>query len=277
MGDGQTDASTKEVIRYRDALWDGIEAIKKRPLGTNVFVSVCQSIKQTSEGVRTTTGTRIVTPSGKLIYTPPVGEDLLHRLLKNLEVFIHTEDGINPLIKMAIMHYQFEAIHPFSDGNGRTGRIANILYLLEKGYLETPVLFLSRYIIDNKTPYYLGLKNVTEKGAWEPWIIYMLEAVERTAEQTIKRIDAIKKAMDRFSETLKEEEQKIYSKDLVESAFTTPYFNIQSITRSLNISRQTAAKYLLRLEECGLIAKKRVGREVAYTNPSFIKALKKPL
>jgi len=274
MRDGVTDSSTKEVMRYRSALFAGVKAIQKRPLGTNVFVSICQRIKLTNEGIRNTSGTRIVTPTGKLIYTPPEGEELLRRLLKNLEEFMHKEDGVNSLIKMAVMHYQFEAIHPFTDGNGRTGRIANILYLLEKGYLETPVLFLSRYIIENKNPYYLGLKNVTEKGAWEPWIVYMLEAVEQTAAQTIKRIEAIKQAMDRFSETLKEKGKKIYSKDLVEAAFTTPYFQVQSVTQSLGVSRQTAAKYLLKLEKLGLITKKKVGRDVIYTNPSFTRALK---
>ena len=228
--EGKIDPSTKEVMRYRQALWEGIAAIKKRPLGTNVFVSVCRTIKNTDDGIRTTSGTRIVNPSGKLIYTPPVGEELLRGLLKNLEKFVHDEDDIDPLIKMAIMHYQFEAIHPFTDGNGRTGRIANILYLLEKGYLETPVLFLSRYIIDHKNSYYLGLKNVTEKGDWETWIIYMLEAVEHTAVQTVKRIDEIKKTMNQFSESLKK--TKIYSKDLVEAAFAIRTF-LSSLLRSL--------------------------------------------
>ncbi len=268
------DLHTKEVSLYRQALWNGVSSIKSRPLSTNTFIEIYRVIKRTSASVRTVPGTQIVNPSGKLIYTPPEGETVLRNLLKNLEDFIHADNDIDPLIKMAIMHYQFEAIHPFTDGNGRTGRILNILYLLSAGLLETPVLFLSRYIIQNKTPYYQGLQNVTENQDWQGWILYMLEAVEHTAYNTMRRIEHIEDTMKNFAEQLKEKDHKLYSKDLIELLFEQPYCRIQTVADRLGVNRQTASGRLQKLVEIDLMDSFKDGREVVYVNPSFFNALK---
>ncbi len=223
FGDARADSSTKEVTRYRQALFKGVKLLEKRNLVTNTFIDIVQTIKQAQFGIRNTPGARIVTPSGKLIYTPPEGEDLLRKLLLNLEMFIHNHSSMpsyvkemDPLVKMAIIHYQFEAIHPFSDGNGRTGRIINILYLLQERLLEKPVLFLSRHIIDHKEAYYKGLQKVTEENAWEGWILYMLEAVEKTSQLTIEKIDAICNSMEACRKKVEEKLPRIYSWDLIE-------------------------------------------------------------
>jgi len=268
-----SDANTKEVSLYSEALWAGVEFIKEKPLSTNTFVDIYQIIKKTSAGIRTTTGTKITTPSGKLIYTPPEGEDLLRRLLKNLEDFIH-DDDIDPLIKMAILHYQFEAIHPFTDGNGRTGRILNILYLLQAGLLEMPLLFLSSYIINNKTAYYKGLRGVTESQDWEGWILYMLEAVECTANHTISRIEEIENLMDIFSIKFQKEAQNLYTKELVELLFEAPFHFIGEVSNRLNVQRQTASVRLKKLHEIGLLEKYKVGNHLVYCNSSLYGALK---
>lgn len=172
------DAQTKEVLRYRHALWEGYRNLDKKPLSTNTFISIVQTIKETNIGIRNTPGTKI-TSNGKTIYTPPEGEKLIRDLLKNLEDFLHAEDGLDDLIRLAVMHYQFEAIHPFPDGNGRTGRVLNILYLVEKNLIDAPILYLSKFIIENKNDYYKKLKAVTEKEDWEGWILFMLKAIEK--------------------------------------------------------------------------------------------------
>ena len=184
LGEDKCDPATKEVSRYRHALWHGIKLLKQRPLSTNLFIELVQIIKENNAHIRCTPGTKIANSSGKVIYTPPEGENIIRTKLANLEQFIHKDDDIDPLIKLAIIHYQFEAIHPFSDGNGRVGRIINLLYLLEQGLLETPVLFLSRYFIENRKGYYEGLKNITEKEDWESWILYILDAVEHILQQS---------------------------------------------------------------------------------------------
>lgn len=267
------DANTKEVTSYRQALWNGFLAMKKRPLGTNVFIETMQTIKKTSAGIRQMSGTQIVNPLGEVIYTPPEGEERIRSLLANLESFIHDNKEIDPIIKMAIIHYQFEAIHPFSDGNGRTGRILNILYLLQEGLLETPVLFLSRYIIDHKTPYYKGLQNVTEYNDWEGWILYMLTAVEQTAYKTIERINNILRVMDDFAEKTKSEMSKIYSLELVHLLFETPYCRIQAVAERLKISRQTASNKLTALSDAGLLKKIKIGTDIIFINQSLIRQL----
>ena len=173
-----TSAEAREVLRYREALWHGFETLKKKPLSTRLFVEIVRLIRKTNLDVRKVPGTRIVNNRGEVVYTPPEGEAAIRDKLADLERFIHADDGLDPLVKMAVVHYQFEAIHPFTDGNGRTGRILNILFLVERGLLELPVLYLSHYIIRNRPAYYAGLRSVTEEGAWEPWVLYMLDAVE---------------------------------------------------------------------------------------------------
>lgn len=170
----QVDPATKEVLRYREALWEGYSSLKDQPLlTTNLFISIVQTIRANNAGIRNTPGTKIVNAAtGEVVFTPPEGEDIIRNKLKNLEDYIHAEDTLDPLIKLALIHYQFEAIHPFTDGNGRTGRIINILYLAWKRLLELPVLYLSKYIIEQKSDYYRLLRGVTEREEWEPWILY---------------------------------------------------------------------------------------------------------
>lgn len=264
-----THPHTKEVLHYREALWSGFASLTKRPLCINTFVEIVQVIKQNSAGIRKTTGTTIAN-AGETLYTPPEGEAIIREKLSDLEAFIHADDDIDPLVKMAVIHYQFEAIHPFSDGNGRTGRIINILYLIEKGLLDLPVLYLSQYIIRHKNAYYEGLRNVTEAGDWEAWILYILAAIEETATATKTKIEAINDLMRRYNETAKEQGGKAYSKELVELIFEHPYCKIKFVEERGIAKRQTAAEYLKTFEGLGLLRSQKVGREVYYINDALI-------
>lgn len=276
LGEGKADVSTKEVARYRLALWHGIKMQEERGLATNLFVELVQIIKQNSAAIRQTPGTKIANSKGEVIYTPPEGEQVIRTKLANLEKFIHADDDIDPLIKLGIIHYQFEAIHPFSDGNGRVGRIINILYLVQQKLLGTPVLFLSRYFIENRKGYYDGLRNITEQGDWENWILYMLDAVEHTANQTVQKVDAIVKLMSDFIEVIKAKQPRLYTKDLVEVLFAQPYCRISSILDANIVGhRQTASEYLKKIEGLGLIRSKKIGKEVIYLNPGLLEILKK--
>jgi Fic family protein len=268
---------TKEVLSYNDALWHGFDAIKNqnRPLTTNLFEELFQQIKQSDAGVRKTPGTKLATSSGKVIYTSPEGETILRDKLANLERFIYTEDGIDPLVKLAAIHYQFEAIHPFTDGNGRTGRILNILFLVEQGLLDIPILYLSRYITENKKAYYSGLRGITEQGAWESWILYMLEAVEQTARETREKILAIRDLMNADIEKVKAELPKIYSKDLLEQLYHQPYCKIRFLEEAGIAQRQTASHYLKELARIGVLEAFKFGREIYYVNQKFLDLLTK--
>lgn len=264
---------TKEVLYYRQALWHGFENLRERPLSTNLFVDLVEIFKQKSMGIRRVPGTKIANSRGEVVYTPPEGEDLLRRLLGNLENFLHADDGIDPLVKLAILHYQFEAIHPFTDGNGRTGRIINILYLVEKGLLGLPVLYLSHFIIRNKNDYYEGLCRITEEGAWEEWILYILNAVEVTAKQTREKIFRIRDLMNEAQEIAKSKTGQAYSKDLIEVIFEQPYCKIRFLEERGIAKRQTASVYLKRLEKIGLLKGVKVGREVYYMNKALLQLL----
>lgn len=276
--DGQrTNPHTKEVLRYKDALWHGFKSIKhdNRPLTTGLFEELFQIIKETDAGVRRTPGTKLANPQGEIIYTPPEGESVIRDKLGNLEKFLYDYNDIDPLIKLAVMHYQFEAIHPFTDGNGRTGRILNILYLIEAGLLDIPVLYLSSYIINNKNNYYAGLKRITEEHAWEPWILYILDAVEQTAIATRERILAIRNLMNQSIEQVKRELPKIYTKDLLELLFRQPYCKIRFLEAAGIAQRQTASIYLRELERIGLLHSMKVGREYYYINAKLLELLVK--
>lgn len=271
------DSNTKEVLHYVDALWAGIKQIQKDQILTvRSFISIVNTIKENTAGIRTNPGVKIVNDrTKKVVYVPPEGKDIILDKLKNLEEFINRPDDIDPLIKMAIIHYQFESIHPFSDGNGRTGRIINLLYLTLCGLLDHPVLFLSKYILDSKDQYYVKLRKVTEEGDWDGWIKYMLEGVEKTAVYTKSKIDGI---VDLFNETkqiIKEKKPRIYSKDLVEVLFRQPYCKIKFIEEAGIAKRLTASKYLKELEEIGLLRSKKVGKERLYINVKFYNLLKK--
>ena len=272
------DSQTKEVLRYRQALWTGYSRLKKRSVfSTNLFVDIFRIIKQIDEGIRTTPETRIADGRGMIVYSPPEGEKVIRDKLEKLGEFIHDDrDEIDPLVKLALIHYQFEAIHPFTDGNGRTGRIMNVLYLVYKELLDLPILYLSQYIIRHKAEYYRLLRGVTFKEEWEPWIIYLLEAIEKTSINTKEKIIQIR---DRFSKTIekarKELAPNVYSKELIELLFEQPYCKIQFVVDKGIAKRQTAAEYLNELEKIGILKKKKVGKENLFLNKRLYEILKK--
>lgn len=273
---GKTDPPTKEVLRYNEALWYGIDQMRSgRLLSTSLFEEIVQIITQNTAGVRRVPGTAIVSDRTKAtIYTPPEGERVIRDKLAALEQFLHMEDEIDPLVKMAVLHYQFEAIHPFSDGNGRTGRILNILYLISVGLLDVPVLYLSHYIIEHKDQYYAGLRQITEQNAWESWILFMLRGIEATALTTHQRIQAIRALMQQTSQQVKEELPKIYSKDLMEVLFAQPYCKIRFLEQSGIAKRDAASKYLRQLSQIGALSPPiTVGRDIYYLNKPFFDLL----
>jgi Fic family protein len=267
------DPATKEVHRYQDALWHGIEAIKNRPLRISLFIEIVSILKNESMGLRSKPGTRISDGQSGTLYTPPEGEFIIREKLEQLETFLESQNEIDPLVKMAIAHYQFEAIHPFSDGNGRTGRILNILFLLKSSMLEEPVLYLSRYIIQNKNRYYDGLRKVTEHGAWEPWILYMLGAVTETAVDAVSRIKAIREGLEVFRLECQVKAPKAYSLDLVTLLFRQPYCRIRDLEESGIAKRQTASQYLQQLSDAGLLKAVRSGNQMLYLNVTLLTIL----
>ncbi|HWW68395.1 MAG TPA: Fic family protein [Duganella sp.] len=270
---GKTDPHTKEVLRYRQALQHGFAALTERPLTTNLFIEIAQLIKQSDIGIRATPGTALKDEIGNVVYTPPVGDNIIRNKLSDLERFVHAEDGIDPLIKMAVMHYQFEAIHPFPDGNGRTGRILNLLYLVQTGLMDLPVLFLSRYIIANKREYYLSLQKVTEQQDWENWVLYMLRAVESTAQQTFHQVKRILALMETVREKVQLKAPGIYSKDLIETVFRHPYTKIQFLVDANIAKRQTASGYLQTLATIGVLHQRQIGREKYFINEALLAEL----
>ncbi|HVT11128.1 MAG TPA: Fic/DOC family N-terminal domain-containing protein [Fimbriimonadaceae bacterium] len=271
----ESDPSTKEVLRYEEALWCGFQHLRNgRPLSASLFVELVQIIKQASIGIRTMPGTQIVNERTRApIYTPPVGELFIRRLLDNLSDFLYATDPTDPLIKMAVAHYQFEAIHPFSDGNGRTGRVLNILYLVDRGLLDLPVLYLSRHILEHKADYYSGLRQVTEEGSWEDWIVYMLEALEVTAIDTRNRVLQIRQALDTAIAEAKAKMSRGYSKELIELVFEQPYSRIRFLESRNIAKRQTASEYLKELHRIGLLRPIKRGRELYYVNDTLMKIL----
>ncbi len=268
------DAQTREVLRYRQALLDGYQQLKKRPLSTNLFISIAETIKESKMGIRRIPGTTI-SNNNNVVYTPPEGEDRIRDLLHNLEEYIHSVDNTDDLIKLAVQHYQFEAIHPFHDGNGRTGRVINILYLVEKGLLNTPILYLSRYIIEHKQDYYSLLRNVTEKGAWEDWILFILSGIEETAHSTLNKIEKIHSLMNDTVERAKNVlPPRVYSKELIELLFEQPYCKVKFLVERGIAKRQTASEYLQIMEKAGFLKLQKVGKENLYLNISLYNILK---
>ena len=219
-------------------------------------------------------GTALGNSSTKeIIYTPPVGETLLREKLANWEHFLHEREDIDPLVRMAVAHYQFEAIHPFTDGNGRTGRILNLLYMVEQNLLEVPVLYLSRYILRTRTDYYAGLLSVTAQQTWEDWIIYMLTAVADTANWTTAKIVAIRQLQDGARAYIRINAAKIYSHELVDMLFEQPYCRIQNLTEAGIAKRQTASSYLQQLISLGVLQEIKIGREKLFVHPNFVRLL----
>ena len=268
------DAATKEALRYRTALHQGFRMLKERPVSTTMAVQMCRTIKGIDLDIRSTPGTALYNEAtGEVIYTPPEGRDLLKDKLSNWERYIHEAEEIDPLVRLAVMHYQFEAIHPFTDGNGRTGRILNLLYLVDKGLLEIPVLYLSRYIIGNKRAYYEKLLRVTTEGAWETWILYMLEAIRETAEWSNRKIHAIRDLLGETGARMRRDLPKIYSRELAEVIFVNPYCRIADVVSAGIAKRQAAAVYLKALVDAGILAEMKAGRENLYINPALLELL----
>jgi Fic family protein len=272
--DNQADAATKEALRYRTALYEGFRQLSQKPLTTATAVQICRTIKGVELDIRATPGTALVNEvTGSVIYTPPEGSTLLRDKLANWERYIHEAEDIDPLIRMAVMHYQFEAIHPFTDGNGRTGRVLNLLFLVEKGLLSIPVLYLSQYIIQHKADYYRLLLKVTTDATWEEWIVYMLNAVAETAQWTTAKIKAIRQLLDMTAETIRRDAAKIYSRELAEMIFVQPYCRIGNLVDAGIAQRQSASTYLKRLCEIGVLEERKVGREKLFINPAFLRLL----
>ena len=266
--------ATKEVLSYKEALWLGLEELKNKPfITTNLCIKIVQCIKQNSASIRVTPGTTLSTPQGDVIYTPPSGESVIRDKLANLEKFINEDESIDPLIKMALMHYQFEAIHPFADGNGRTGRILLLLYLKLSGLLDIPAIYLSEYIIKNKTAYYQNLRAVTEKEEWEPYILYMLDMIEETSVRGLERLTKITTTMDKTAEEIKKRLPKVYSKDLIEIMFRLPYTKRQHLIDEHIGNPKTVGNYLMALEENGFLKSVKVGKEKLYLNQQLLNIL----
>ena len=273
---GGADLATKEALRYRTALYSGYKYLSERPLTTATAVEVCRTIKGIDLDIRKTPGTTLINDiTGDIIYTPPEGESLLREKLSDWEKFIHEAEEFDPLIRMAVMHYQFEAIHPFNDGNGRTGRVLNLLYLVEKELLSIPVLYLSRYIIENKVEYYRLLNGVTANGQWEEWILYMLKAVTETAISTTAKIKAIRSLLNATANKIREQAPQIYTRELADLIFIQPYCRIGDVVDANLAKRQTASVYLKRLCDIGVLHDVKVGRERLFLNPAFLDLLKR--
>ena len=271
---GRADPATKEALRYRTALHRGFEMLDQRPLSTAIAVEVCRTIKGVALDIRNTPGTALVSDAtDEIIYTPPEGEDVLRRKLANWERYIHETEEIDPLIQLAVMHYQFEAIHPFIDGNGRTGRVLNLLFLVDKDLLDLPVLYLSRHIIRNKALYYRNLLEVTTRQAWEPWILFILDAVRTTAEWTTAKIHAIRELLDRTAAAIRQSMPKMYSRELAELVFVHPYCRISDVVAADIAKRQTAAVYLKALAARGILEQVKAGRENLYINRPLLAVL----
>jgi Fic family protein len=269
--------ATKEVISYKEALWNGLQQIETRPfISTNLCVEIVQSIKKNTAGIRTTPGTALKNTNDETIYTPPTGEDVIREKLHNLETFINGDDAIDPLIKMALMHYQFEAIHPFSDGNGRTGRILLLLYLKLEKLLDTPAIYLSEYIIKNKADYYTKLRMVTENNDWEGWILYMLEMVEYTAKKGLERLRNVTSLMEQMATEIKETLPKVYTKELIEILFRLPYTKRQFLIDAKLGTPKTVGNYLMELEKSGFLISEKVGKEKLYLNHKLMAILEIP-
>ena len=268
------DPATKEALQYRSALYEGWQALAQRPINTNMAETICSQIKGVDMAVRKVPGTALANDAtGEIISTPPAGEQVLRDLLSNWERFLHEQPELDPLIRMAVMHYQFEAIHPFTDGNGRTGRILNILYLVQEELLTLPILYLSRHIIANKSQYYSGLLAVTREQAWEPWLLYMLEAVASTAQWTTQKILSIRDLADHTADYVKQQLPRIYTRELVNTIFEQPYCRISNLVDAGIAKRQTASVYLKKLAGIGVLAERQVGRERLFTHPKLIQLL----
>ena len=274
-------SAAKEVHAYSNALKKGFELVKNSGLLTNkIILEIQAQIESNTAGFRKLPGTKLLNEAtGQMVYLPPQDYDTILSLMDNLQKYINDDDisDVDPLVKMAIIHHQFESIHPFYDGNGRTGRIINILYLIKNDLLTLPILYLSRYIIKYKSEYYRLLQYTRDSHDWEPWIIYILDAIIDTSQNTIHVIKQMSSAMQKYKLIIRTETPKIYSQDLLNNLFRYPYTKIEYIMNDLNISRNTAIRYLDQLEKLDLIQKKKIGRENFFINKALLDLLIYPV
>lgn len=271
-------AATKEVLNYREALQHGFNLVRKRQLLTNnVIKEIQERLEYNRAGFRTVPGTALKRNDGTIVYTPPQDANEIAEYMKNLERFINDDSmcDFDPLVKMAIIHHQFESIHPFYDGNGRTGRIINVLYIVQNRLLDLPILYLSRYITRNKAEYYRLIQAIRDKNSdnaseWEEWILFMLRAVEETAFDTINLVKGIGKLMTDYKNILRPLFGKYYKHELLNNLFFHPYTKLEYFQRDMSISRQTASKYLDKIVSTGLLEKRKLGRENYYVNKGLM-------
>lgn len=272
--DNYFDPAVKETLRYRTALKFGFESLLEKPLSTATAKQICSGIKGVDMDLRSVPGTRIANPdTEEIIYSPPEGRDVLIEKLNNWEKFVHAEDGLDPLVTMAVAHYQFEAIHPFADGNGRTGRILNILLLHQAGLLQLPVLYISRYIIKHKNDYYRLLREVTSEGNWEDWVIYMVEAVRLSAQSTVHKIRAIHELQESFKINYEDVTKGMRDSRFLDTLFNQPYVRIGNVVDECGVSRQTASGWLDALAQAGVLRDVKRGRDRLFVNTQYLKLL----
>ena len=279
----ETTGASKEVLRYREALWSGYNYLQKsKHFNQDYFIQVFQEIKQTTDGIRpaflnTTIKQGGTGPNaGKIIYTPPQGTNIINEKLENLINFLNDDEqySMDHLLKMAMAHYQFEAIHPFRDGNGRTGRIFNIHYLTNKGLLDVPILFLSRYILDHKNDYYAGIMGVSQRGSWRNWLLFMLRAIENTSNITFHKINEIVSVKDSILEYVKKDDRKFRNPEgLIELLFTQPYTKVKQLVDAGIYSENTARDYLNKLCEMQVLEKKEIEGHHYYLNLELYRIL----
>ena len=274
-----SNAAAKEVLNYRQAMQVGFEMVRKKKLLTlNVVKQIQKELEHNNAGFRTVSGTKLKTSKGDVVYTPPQTGEEVAKYMSNLEMYINTQElqDIDPLIKMAIIHHQFESIHPFYDGNGRTGRIISILYLVMNDLLDLPILYLSRYITHNKSEYYRLIQEIRDTApdnfnVWEEWIVFMLKGVEETAIETIRLVKSISALMAKYKSILKPLLGKQYKHELINNLFFHPYTKIEFMERDMAVQRKTAAKYLDTIvQETGLLQKQKLGRSNYYINTELI-------
>lgn len=274
IAEDRADAATKEALRYRTALYEGTKMVQRGMLTTDMAIQICSTIKGIDLDIRAESGTTLKSRmTGEVIYTPPVGQKRLLGKLDNWASFMHEATDIDPLVRMAVQHYQFEAIHPFVDGNGRTGRILNILFLVKQGLLDSPILYLSRYIIQNKAAYYRLLSQVTHEQDWASWILFILDGVEETCTWTTDKITSIRELMEHTASFVQRSLPKTYSWELIEVLFKQPYCRIGNLVDAGIAKRQTASVYLKHLCEIGVLQEVKSGREAIFVHPKYIELL----
>lgn len=279
ISDTIKNAAAKEVIQYREAMYWGLTEMQKKGfITTNLLVGIMQRLRNTDENIRNTPGTKLANPSNKqVVYTPPEGDQVIREKLKELEQFMNDEElsGLDELVKMALIHYQFEAIHPFSDGNGRTGRILNVLYLINQNLIGLPVLYLSYYIIQNKSDYYRLLREVTEKGNWAEWVLFIVKGVGETSALTLRKINAILQLKADSESKIKKALKASYSRELCDLLYSYPYIKIKILEEHNIAKRQTASEYLKKLEKAGFLDTVKIGKETYYINKGLMDILSK--